>query len=312
MKPKIFIGSSNESIKIAKLVQKYLGEEYECVIWNNHFFDANIDTYANLAKKAIIFDYAIFIGGPDDLVFRRSNIESRISPRDNVYLEFGLYAGILSPARSYFLIDKKCTIASDLRGITIFYYSGPRSIRQSCDNIKDKIQAESRLNRIKLLPSTSLAVGYFENFLSYLEDILPDISTIEVSGKSYFVKDYPRSLKIVIPEDISEDWKSWAFCYKREHNLQEVVLPCRLRKIGMLVDCNEINQNHRLHLIDAPQTLRASFQAVDLVMGIDYIGETTISEIAKEKEVDNFISTLGNLIRKTSYLKKITTIVREK
>ena len=42
------------------------------------------------------------LGGKDDLSVRLKSRKVKISPRDNIYLEFGLYAGILSPARSYF------------------------------------------------------------------------------------------------------------------------------------------------------------------------------------------------------------------
>ena len=62
------------------------------------------------------------LGGKDDLSVRLKSRKVKISPRDNIYLEFGLYAGILSPARSYFLIDEKCKIASDLLGITVLRY----------------------------------------------------------------------------------------------------------------------------------------------------------------------------------------------
>lgn len=44
----------------------------------------------------ISFDYAIFIGGKDDYVRRESDRTHKYAARDNVYLEFGLYAGILT------------------------------------------------------------------------------------------------------------------------------------------------------------------------------------------------------------------------
>lgn len=308
MKPRIFIGSSSESKDIASYVRSCLGSDYECVIWNSGFFELNRDTYENLAKNAIAFDYAIYIGGQDDRILRLRDMTSKIAPRDNIYLEFGLYAGILSPSRSYFLIDEKCTIASDLLGITVLRYSNKRSIKQCCIYITQKIQNESQLSRIQLLPSTSLAVGYFKNFLRGMEYILPNLRTIEVYGQSYDVENFLQSLEVVIPQTVDTDWAFWAASYKKKYQLQEVVLNCQLRKVGVLLDYNALIKDQQLRLVDIPQTLRASFHAVGLVLGTDYIGNTKVLEIAKRKEVDNFILTLKHLIKTTSHINTITTI----
>ncbi len=308
MKPRIFIGSSIESKDIASYVYSCLEPNYECVIWNDNFFELNRGTYENLAKNAIAFDYAVYIGGQDDKVVRIGDKTTKIAPRDNVYLEFGLYAGILSPNRSYFLIDKASTIASDLLGLTVLYYSDKRSVKRCCNIIIQKIQEESQLNRIQLLPSTSLAVGYFKNYLKHMEYILPNLSTIKINGKLYSVKDITQSLEIVIPNTIDVDWKLWAISYKKKHHLQEAVLNDQLRNVGVLIDYDALIKDKKLRIIDVPLTLRASFKAVELVQGTDYIGNTKILEIAKRKEVDNFILTLRNLIKSTAYISAITAI----
>lgn len=308
MRPRIFIGSSIESKDIASYVYSCLEPNYECVIWNDNFFELNRGTYENLAKNAIAFDYAVYIGGQDDNVVRIGDKTTKIAPRDNVYLEFGLYAGILSPNRSYFLIDEASTIASDLLGLTVLYYSDKRSVKRCCNVIIQKIQEESQLNRIQLLPSTSLAVGYFKNYLKHMEYILPNLSTIKINGKLYSVKDITQSLEIVIPNTIDVDWKLWAISYKKKYHLQEAVLNDQLRNVGVLIDYDALINDKKLRIIDVPLTLRASFKAVELVQGTDYIGNTKILEIAKRKEVDNFILTLRNLIKSTAYISAITAI----
>lgn len=221
-------------------------------------------------------------------------------------MEFGLYAGILSPNRSFFLIDKKSTIASDLLGLTILYYSDKRSVKKCCNQIIQKIQEESQLNRIQLLPSTSLAVGYFKNFLKHMEYILPDLSTIEIDGKLYSVQKITQSLELVIPNTIDVDWKLWAIRYKNK--FKEAILNGQLRNVCVLIDYDALIKDKRLRIIDVPLTLRASFKAVGLVLGTDYIGNTKILEIAKRKEVDNFILTLRNLIKTTAHINAITDI----
>ena len=96
MKPRIFIGSSKESVKIAEKVKSLLDGEYVCQLWCDNFFDLGQCTYHELLKKSLSFDYAIFIGGKDDYVRRESDRTHKYAARDNVYLEFGLYAGILT------------------------------------------------------------------------------------------------------------------------------------------------------------------------------------------------------------------------
>ena len=72
MKPRIFIGSSKESVKIAEKVKSLLDGEYVCQLWCDNFFDLGQCTYHELLKKSLSFDYAIFIGGKDDYVRRES------------------------------------------------------------------------------------------------------------------------------------------------------------------------------------------------------------------------------------------------
>ena len=85
-----------ESVKIAEKVKSLLDGEYVCQLWCDNFFDLGQCTYHELLKKSLSFDYAIFIGGKDDYVRRESDRTHKYAARDNVYLEFGLYAGILT------------------------------------------------------------------------------------------------------------------------------------------------------------------------------------------------------------------------
>ena len=107
--PRVFIGSSSESVKIAEVVKAQLESFCDCIVWSDeNFFEPNESTYKNLVKKAHSFDFAVFVGGKDDFVVRKNKArKTKTAPRDNVYIEFGLYAGILTTDRTYFLIDKK-------------------------------------------------------------------------------------------------------------------------------------------------------------------------------------------------------------
>ena len=85
MKPRIFIGSSKESVKIAEKVKSLLDGEYVCQLWCDNFFDLGQCTYHELLKKSLSFDYAIFIGGKDDYA---SGSTATYSSRSLLYFGF--------------------------------------------------------------------------------------------------------------------------------------------------------------------------------------------------------------------------------
>lgn len=308
--PRIFIGSSKESLYIAERVQQNFQKEYICEIWNNNFFEINKNTYDNLVKNSIAFDYAIFIGGKDDKVTRLKKGTKKIAPRDNVYLELGLYAGILSPARSFFLIDNKCKVASDFDGITLLYYSTLNDIDNCCANLKNKIESENRINRIQLLPSTSLAIGYFENFLKPVGEVLRNLEKIEFEQKIYNISLCDISIEIIIPKNIETDWQTWAKEFFKSQKVKKVGLEGTIRNIGVLIDCDALEKQNKILIYDVPLTMKAALKSVDLVMGVDFIGTTTTILKAKQKEVNNFVKTLKNL-SKTDSLIKESIVFRE-
>lgn len=310
LKPRVFIGSSTESKAIALAVKKYMESDYDCVVWTDNFFELNNSTYNNLLKQSIAFDYSVFIGGKDDTVVRMQDGSNKISPRDNVYLEFGLYAGILSPARSYFIIHKSCSIATDLSGITVLNYNDDKDIIVCCNEIKRKIQEEEKINRISLLPSTSLAIGYFENFLKKAAQALFDLKSIEIDGQIYDVTDYSKELQVIIPNSINEDWQTWAEVFYKSCNAKKVNINSRMRTLGIILDYSTFISKNRIQILDIPLTIRAAFKSIEMVTGKDYIGNSSLLDRAKKKEVDNFVKTLINLFETDSYVNSIVVVNR--
>lgn len=310
LKSRVFIGSSTESKHIANIVFQELTNDYECVLWYDSFFNLNQQTYEVLAKNAIAFDFAIYIGGKDDLVTRIECKTKKKSPRDNVYLEFGLYAGILSPARSFFIIHEDCEISSDLIGLTLLHFSDNEdSVVRCCDKIKVTLQQEKQKSRIQLLPSTSLAVGYYYNFLKILSQILcsANYNRLQKQVRYHFKK---IELEILIPNDVGVDWESWALNFYRKVEAKKITLNGNLRSIGVVIDKRKLSHENVLHILDVPQTLRASFAAVNLVLGKDNIGPDKIEQAAKQREVDNFCATLRQLTKRDAYLSEILQIRR--
>lgn len=63
-----------------------------------------------------------------------------------------------------------------------------------------------------------------------------------------------------------------------------------------------------LTVIDVPLTLSAAYRSVELALGVDYIGIEEIMELAKEKELNNFIKTVNNLILEDIYTRKSVSV----
>lgn len=315
MKSRIFIGSSSESLEIAKQVKTAMEPEFECELWAKDFFEINRATYDNLVQKAPSFDYAIFIGGTDDVVLRFKNgkiPKKKVAPRDNVYIEFALYGGILSVSRSFFILDRKCKVASDLLGYTFFCYdNSPGSVEECCTELKKAIREEEQINRIQLLPSTSLAIGYYRNFIDPLMNGILNKRKIYIEGEETKFADYPVRVKVIIPSDVESDWKKWEQLYALENGLKSAWMESSSRPLAFMIDPVKLEQERRIEIIDVPQSVRVAFQAVEMTMKKDYVGEKSLIEKTKQKEVSNFVYTLKNLMRENPLAGKWVMICQE-
>lgn len=128
MKPKVFIGSSSEGLKIANAVHANLTREAECTVWNHGIFNLSQNTLTDLIRVLRDSDFGIFVFSPDDMSIMRGTINSSV--RDNVIFELGLFIGRLGPERSFFLIPdnvKDLRLPTDLAGRTPGVYEGERS-----------------------------------------------------------------------------------------------------------------------------------------------------------------------------------------
>lgn len=308
MKAKIFIGSSSESLIVAEQIKRFFESEYECTIWRDHFFSLNQSTYDTLLKKASSFDYAIFIGGKDDLVTRLSSGETRKSVRDNVYFELGLYTGILSKYRTYFFLRKEVYIASDLLGITIIQYEQLSDVLSGCHQVREKIQEEEKINRISLLPSTSIAFNYYKNFLEPLGNRLSESEHVFYEGDTHHISLW--MIRIVLPRNCNWDWAMWAKEFYKYHCCGNCEVSGNPRKISVKFNKTILNHAQTFQILDVPQTLCASFEAIEMLLGKDYIGYTKEITDLKEKEVWNFIKTLKNLIEHNPILNQKVDILQ--
>ncbi len=122
MRPKIFIGSSSEGLKIAQAIQVLLDNTCEPTIWSQGVFGLSHGTLESLVLALDKFDFAILVLTPDDMTISREQITQ--SPRDNVLFELGLFVGGIGRDRTFVVFDRssQIKIPTDLAGITLATY----------------------------------------------------------------------------------------------------------------------------------------------------------------------------------------------
>lgn len=147
MKPRIFVGSSKESIDIAYAVQENLEHDAEVTVWDQGILDLSQYTLDSLISALDDFDFGVFIFSPDDVVRIRN--DEVVATRDNVIFELGLFVGRLGKERSFIIIPKGTDnfhLPTDLLGITPTMFEPNRqdknivaALGPSCNKIRKAI-----------------------------------------------------------------------------------------------------------------------------------------------------------------------------
>lgn len=281
MHKRIFIGSSIESKGIAEQLLNTFRAEYECVLWYEDFFSLGNYYYTELIQKIITFDYAIMIGGRDDTVTRISTQSEKIAPRDNIYLEYGLFSGILSPNKVLLLVHESCVIASDLSGMCMpTYADAEQAVSIARAWVDSKQCTEHRaLSRkdIGLMPTAGVAVGYYYNFLRPFLDRL---------SANEFDKDC--KLTILIPNYVCDDVVIYKRLLARSKRLKDTIV----QNYRILVDPGVADS---LQLYDIPSSILTLFKTVNYVFDIPE-GNTEDTLRAKMRALDDFYDNLHIMI----------------
>ena len=145
----VFLASASEGLALASEVQAVLENQEGFVpkIWNKDTFEKSLTFIESLEEALDRSDFAIVTLTPDD----RSTVrrKKRMTPRDNVIFELGLFMGRLGPTgrlgreRTYFIFDEAddLKIPTDLLGVEAATFSaeahGDRSkaIAEACASL---------------------------------------------------------------------------------------------------------------------------------------------------------------------------------
>lgn len=280
MKRKLFIGSSKEGLFFAKqikeIITKECGDWLECVIWNESgIFNLNRSTLDNLVKASRRFDYGVLVATSDDLALIR--LKTRIIPRDNVIFEMGLFLGSLGLTRA-FLATQDCKLPSDYNGITTLRL--PKKKVQDVDISSLILQLKSTKESfsLKTIPSTALAVGYFDNFVK------PFCLANSKNGQ----------LHIIIPKQV-EDIKSVVEFYVQKNPSENISMYGDNQRPFV-----KVLKSDATHYWDIPSTLSTLSKMINMVIPDEMIGKSDEKKDWIEYELRNFKGTLEVLI--TEYL----------
>jgi predicted nucleotide-binding protein len=127
-KPRLFVGSSRESLRIAGAVQAALDHDLEVTVRHQGIFEPSATTIESLEEALGNFDFALFVFSPDDLTIMRGKKHQTV--RDNVIFETGLFAGRLGRKRVFFLVPRGPSqphLPTDLLGVTPLTFEPKRS-----------------------------------------------------------------------------------------------------------------------------------------------------------------------------------------
>lgn len=297
MKKRIFIGSSSEELGTAEIVKAILEKDFDVTIWNDtiwekEVFKLNNNFLADLLKAPLKFDFGILIGSPDDETKKRG--KTVLSARDNILFELGLFIGRLGLNRCAFLVNDQVEIPSDFGGIYLSKFNGS-NLANTIKRIS-KMFLESSPSEINFFPSSTLAFGYFENFVKPLCLGYFSTGSFKINGTAY----RDCKFRIMLPEKLSEDVNLQYQKIKHSMGAEEKQIESLGRTRTYNIDVKSF-ENGKLEILDFPTTLTGINYSIKELLPEEYKKYGEDYKIILNREVQNFSSTLTDLINKNDF-----------
>ncbi|MCQ2159483.1 MAG: nucleotide-binding protein [Bacteroidales bacterium] len=312
MKPRIFIGSSYESLQVAERIKDYFSGDYDCHLWSDDIFKSNESFMDTLMKSASLFDFGIMIFAKDDSAIVRGK-EFDI-PRDNMLFEYGLFLGRVGIDRAFIVVEKDTKLPSDLFGITHVYYETEKSavgtviptkdFEGELSKLKKQMDESINLGHLGLLPSTVTAISYFDNFVKLTADwIVSNMPNITFDGNEYS----KAKLLIKLPDSLDADIKDSATVFYKKHGLKDSTIETRHRHYPIHFEskCGD----GTLEIYDMPTVIHGLNKAIDLYFKKGHIGKKTEQQLAEDNEMSNFRRVLNILIQQDAMCRECVEII---
>lgn len=308
IKKKLFIGSSSEELDFAKAAKSILEKDFDVTVWDENVWDKSVfrineGFLDSLLRATLIYDFGLLIGTKDDKVKIRGKI--KLQPRDNILFELGLFTGRLGTSRCAFLIEKRIKIPSDLLGITLaqFNRKDKSTFEKEVNKIKDHF-LKSQDTDINFFPSTTLAAGYFENFIKPTCRHL--INNDGFTFKDMHYKNY--KISIIVPDKITEDVNLQLEQLKNRIKTENEQFKYEGRPRTVSIEIRA--KDNILHIIDFPTNISGINYALSQLIPRDFNETTDDYSIILERELRRYVSTLKGLLVKNEF-HEIVEIKRE-
>ncbi len=359
-RPTVFIGSSLESREIVEQVKNcFPKEEFAADPWYDGIFGKTRKTGGEISNAewlknfTDIYDFAIFIFVPDDETISLTRFDApggqarqARTTRHNVVFECGLFLGRLGAKKTFILFDESHKdfvekFFTDLNEnlndtesgkgdgfrIELYMYknaSDSEGIKASMTTIKNQIRKSFEDVDLGFLPSTSLAVGYFNNCIKLFVDAVYEVKN-NPGYKPAWIKDPQKELevmaiaakikegkdvrlKIVIPDSLEGAVQEKFLPDFPKEKFRSESFPAINRPLTLACHIIEVKETSgKVIFYDVPTTMNSSLEAIEMTTQYEQI-----IALLKEKERRNFKKALARKImiaQEKEPHKQFTTII---
>lgn len=134
--PKLFIGSSSESLPVVRILTEKLKTAAQVTAWTDRGVFQPLHFYVqDLLRIPHLFDFGLFLFEPDDTSEVRG-VAWQV-PRDNVIFELGLFMSRLGLTRAFAVAPRaKVKILSDIAGLKLVEYDLPAEVAELRESLK--------------------------------------------------------------------------------------------------------------------------------------------------------------------------------
>jgi hypothetical protein len=269
----LFIISSKEAKDIAAAFKQNFDNEADVDAWDEDIFKVNRNYLNTLLNRASYYDFAIGIFAADDAAtIRRKRVKV---PRGNVIFKFGLFLGRLGPDRAFLVREEGVDPLSDWSGIETASFRRRdnlvAAVRVACDRIREEMAVADKLEHFSMLPSTSLAIGYYNNFLKRVFDafevsdmfsvVMRDDRGQIVEENSYLITERRPLIHVKLPQHLSD--LEPERLKRRTSRYRRIAVSTELREFPFYIENPTKSASETMNFFDIPITMLASKIAIE-------------------------------------------------
>jgi hypothetical protein len=313
MKPRIFIGSSAERMDVLAKVEACLKSIGECQRWANAF-TPNKSNLDSLIRQTLLADFSVLIAMKDDILIKKGT--SKEVARDNMIFEFGLFLGTAGIRKAFLLVEEGIDLPTDLDGITLHKFTGEdgkyNSLNKVCKTLVETILGNNAGSELGLLPSTALAIGYYNGFLKKVCDVIHANKRIFADGRESPISDF--FFHVIVPREMDSTGVDDMI---RHYTSVECLLPASTGAHGQRgypfhfkILPGSIAGDEVCHIHDLPTTLNTIQECIRLLMPAVQVGPDQNRSFLEARELDNFSAVLAFLVSKNTSTRNHVQIER--